>query len=195
MLGYLVLRGDRLVIPQSMRDDILRLAHEGQQGIVKTKNRLRAKEWWPKMDAAAKKLCRSCHGCQVVGELCAPEPMQCVEPPPGPWQDVMVDLMGPLPRGESLLVVVDYYSCFYEVGILRSRTVDKVIDFLGPVLTRYGHRFSVKSDNGPHFVSQVFKDFLVEYKIEHQTSPPLWSQVNGEVERQNRTLLKALKVV
>ena len=194
VLGYLVLRGDRLVIPQSMRDDVLRLAHEGHQGIVKTKNRLRAKVWWPKMDAAAEKLCRSCHGCQVVGELCAPEPMQRVEPPTGPWQDVALDLMGPLPTGESLLVVVDYYSRFYEVGILRSTTVDKVIDFLGPVFTRYGYPFSVKSDNGPQFVSQVFKDFLVEHGIEHRTSPPLWPQANGEVERQNRTLLKALKV-
>ena len=63
VLGYLVLPGDRLVIPQSMRDDVLRLAHEGHQGIVKTKNRLRAKVWWPKMDAAAEKLCRSCHSC------------------------------------------------------------------------------------------------------------------------------------
>ena len=41
----------------------------------------------------------------------------------------------------------------------------------------------------------MFKDFLVEHRIEHQTSPPLWPQVNGDVERQNRTLLKALKVV
>ena len=192
--GYLVLRGDRLVIPQSIRDEVLRLAHEGHQRIVKTKNCLRAKVWWPKMDAAAEKLCRSWHGCQVVGELCAPEPMQRVEPPTGPWQDVALDLMGPLPTGESLLVVVDYYSRFYEVGILRSTTVDKVIDFLGPVFTRYGYPFSVKSDNGPQFVSQVFKDFLVEHGIEHGTSPPLWPQANGEVERQNRTLLKALKV-
>ena len=84
VLGYPVLRGDRLVIPQSMRDDVQRPAHEGHQGIVKTKNCLRAKVWWPKMDAASEKLCRSCHGCQVVGELCAPKPMQRVEPPTGP---------------------------------------------------------------------------------------------------------------
>ena len=187
VLGYLVLRGVRLVIPQSMRDDVLCLAHEGHQGTAKLQNSLRANVSWPKMDAAAEKLCRSCHGCQVVGELCALEPMQRIEPPTGPWQNVAVDLMGPLPTGESLVVVVDYYSCFYEVGILRSTTVDKVIDFLGPV-------FSVKSDNGPQFVSQVFKDFLVEHGIEHRTSPPLWPQANGEVERQNRTLLKVLKV-
>ena len=116
--------------------------------------------------------------------------MQCVEPLTGPWQDVAVDLIGPLPTGESLLVVVDYYSRFYEVGILRSTTVDKVINFFGPVLTHYGYPFSVKSGNGLQFVSQVFKDFLVEHGIEHQTSLPLWPQANGKVERQNRTLLQ-----
>ena len=68
--------------------------------------------------------------------------------------------------------------------------MDKVIDFFGPVFTPYGYPFSMKSDNGLQFVSQVFKDFLVK----HRTSPPLWPQANGEVERQNRTLLKALKV-
>ena len=55
--------------------------------------------WWPKMDTAAEKLCRSCYGCQAVGELCAPEPMQRVEPPTGPCQDVAVDLIRPLPTG------------------------------------------------------------------------------------------------
>ena len=69
-----------------------------------------------------------------------------------------------------------------------------MIDFLSPEFTRYGYLFSVKSDHGPQFVSQVFKDFLVEHRIEHRTSPPLWPQANGEVERQNRTLLKALTV-
>ena len=33
-------------------------------------------------------------------------------------------LDGPLPTGESLLVVMDYYSRFYEVGILGWTTVD-----------------------------------------------------------------------
>ena len=36
--------------------------------------------------------------------------------------------------------------------------------------------------------------FLSDHGIEHMTSPPLWPQANGHVERQNRTLLKSLKV-
>ena len=41
--------------------------------------------------------------------------MKRTEPPSGPWQDVAVDLMGPIPTGENLLLVVDYYSRYYEV--------------------------------------------------------------------------------
>ena len=57
--GELLLRGSRLVVLQELRPRVLELAHEGHQGIVKTKCRLRSNVWWPKMDADAEKLCRS----------------------------------------------------------------------------------------------------------------------------------------
>ena len=46
----------------------------------------------------------------MIGEFQVPEPMKRVKPPTGPWQALAIDLMSPLPTGESLLVVVDYYS-------------------------------------------------------------------------------------
>ena len=49
VLGKLVLRGSRIIILESLRGEVLRLAHEGHQGIVKTKARLRMKVWWPKI--------------------------------------------------------------------------------------------------------------------------------------------------
>ena len=66
IIGQLVMRGTRIVIPQALRNEVLRLAHEGHQGIVKMKNRLRSKVWWPKMDGDAERICKRCHGCQVV---------------------------------------------------------------------------------------------------------------------------------
>ena len=192
--NYLLLRGHRLVIPKSLRLQVLNLAHEGHQGIVKTKNRLRQKVWWPKIDQEAEKLCRSCTSCQVVGGFCPPEPMVRTKLPDGPWQDLAVDLMGPLPNGESLLVTVDYYSRFFEVDILKSTTADKVIAALLPHFMRFGFPYSVKSDNGPQFISGEFKKFMLDHAIEHRKSTPLWPQANGEVERQNRSLLKCLKI-
>ncbi|XP_029209128.2 uncharacterized protein K02A2.6-like [Acropora millepora] len=193
-IGKLVMRGTRIVIPQSLRSEVLRLAHEGHQGIMKMKTHLRSKVWWPKTDSDAEKVCRSCPRCQVVGEFCPPEPMQRVEPPSGPWQDVAIDVLGPLPSGESLLVVVDYYSRFFEVVVMRTTTSQKMIETLMPIFTWYGYPFSLKSENAPQFVSEEFKVFLTGHGIEHRKSTPLWPQANGKVERQNRTLLKSLKI-
>ena len=82
-------------------------------------------------------MCKSCHGCQVVGEFQVPKPMKRVGPPTGPWQDIVIDLMGPLPTGESLLVVVDYYSRFYEVAIMNATAAKKVVDVLTQLFSRY----------------------------------------------------------
>ena len=103
VLEKLVMRGTRIVIPQSLRSELRRLAHEGHQGIVEMKNQLRTKVWWPKIDHDAALVCKSCHGCQVVGEFCAPEPTQRVEPPSGPWQGVAIDVLGPLPSERTYL--------------------------------------------------------------------------------------------
>ena len=62
--------------------------------------------------------------------------MQWVEPPSIPWQDVAIDVLGPLPSGENLLVVVDYGSRFFEVLIIRSTTSQKMMEALTPIFTR-----------------------------------------------------------
>ena len=167
--GQLLLRGSRIVILQMLREHVLKLAHEGYQGILKTKCRLRSKVWWPKVDADAEKLCKRCHGCQAVSEYSAPQPY----PPSGPWQDCAADILGPLPSGENLLVIVDYYSRYFEVVILRSTTSTKVINSLQPIFARFGVPCTLKTDNGPQFFSEEFKAFLVENGIEHRTTPPL----------------------
>ena len=42
------MRGTRIVVPQSLKSEVLRLAEEeGHQGFVKMKNGLRTKVWWP----------------------------------------------------------------------------------------------------------------------------------------------------
>ena len=46
----LVLRGSRIVIPEIFRLDIVKIAHEGHLGIVKTKKLIRDREWFPGID-------------------------------------------------------------------------------------------------------------------------------------------------
>jgi rubredoxin len=182
------------VIPKTLRDRALDLAHEGHQGIVKTKERLRTKVWWVGMDKDSEKRVRSCHECQLVSQPAQPEPMIRTSFPNAPWEDLAVDLLGPLPSGESILVVVDYYSRYFETVILKSTTSSRVIEALENVFTTHGLPLSLKSDNGPQFISTEFREFVTTHGIEHRHTTPLWPQANGEVERQNRTLMKAIRI-
>ena len=120
VLGKLVLRGTRIVVPQKLGEQILDLTDEGHQSAVKTKQRLRSKVWWPRVDRAIEGKYVRCvmDACQLVAQ----------PPPPVPWCDLVGDLLGPLPSGEYLLVVVDYYSRYFEVAILKSVTSRRIID-------------------------------------------------------------------
>ena len=51
---------------KSMRKEMKNLAHEGHQGIVRTKQRLREKVWWLGMDAEAEQLVTTCNQCQLM---------------------------------------------------------------------------------------------------------------------------------
>jgi hypothetical protein len=71
------------------------------------------------MDKAAKRHFKSCHGCQIVPRPDVPKLLRPTALPDGPWQDVATDLLGPLPTVHSILVVVDYYSRYYEYDIMQ----------------------------------------------------------------------------
>lgn len=53
VVNGVLLRGHKIAILVFLRDHVVRLAHEGHQGIVKTKHRLRTKVWWPDIDEQA----------------------------------------------------------------------------------------------------------------------------------------------
>nr|XP_039266286.1 uncharacterized protein K02A2.6-like [Styela clava] len=165
-----------------LRKRVLELAHEGHQGIVKTKNRLRSKVWWPNIDRDAERKCKVCHGCRVTSSYSPPEPMTRTRPPSGPWIDCCADVLGPLPSGDNILVIVDYYSRFYEIVIVRSTTSKKIIEALSTIFSRYGIPLTLRTDNAPQLVSNEFKSFLDEHGVQHKSTTPLWPQANGEVE-------------
>ena len=121
-MGKLVIRGTRLVIPKILQKKVLNLANEGHQGIVKTKQRLRSKVWWPNIDKEAEKLCRTSHGCQVVQLHSRPEPMVRTRLPESPWEIIVCDLLGPIDNNIYILAVIDYYRRWIEIDIMKSIT-------------------------------------------------------------------------
>ena len=59
----LVLRGDRLVVPSDLRQDMLKLIHESHQGMDKCKARARTVLYWPGMASDIETITGQCHVC------------------------------------------------------------------------------------------------------------------------------------
>jgi Integrase zinc binding domain len=60
-----LLRGQNIVIPIKLRNQIVDLAHFGHQGIVKTKRLIRSRLWYPGIDAIIMTKISQCPDCQV----------------------------------------------------------------------------------------------------------------------------------
>lgn len=90
-IGQVVQRGTRIVVPRKLIRRVLDLAHEGRQGIVKTKQRLKSKVWWPGSDKEAEKKCIECFGCQIVSRQVPPPPIKPTRLPERVWQLIGLD--------------------------------------------------------------------------------------------------------
>ncbi|XP_055527961.1 uncharacterized protein K02A2.6-like [Wyeomyia smithii] len=190
----ILLRGERIVIPKALQNRILELSHEGHPGIVVMKRRLRQKVWWPGMDKEVEKFVKGCKECILVSAQDPPEPLKRTTMPDKPWAHIAADFMGPLPSGHNLLVLIDYFSRFIEVIIMREITAKLTVQALHETFCRYGIPETMRTDNGPQFVSELLNKFCTEHGIKLVRTTPYWPQANGEVERANRALKKRLQI-
>ena len=59
----LVLKGDRVVVPQAMRADMLKQVHRSHLGVEKCKQRAKDVLFWPGMSAEIVEMCERCSTC------------------------------------------------------------------------------------------------------------------------------------
>lgn len=121
------------------------------------KHRLRSKVWWEGIDKDAEKAVKSCRGCQLVQKTVEPPPLKPNPLPQGPWKSIAMDLMGPLPTGENILVVTDYYSRYFETIILKSTNTEIIKGHLFEIFARFRYPKIVVCDNGRQFINAELK--------------------------------------
>ena len=190
----LVLRGERIVVPASLVNEVVTIGHEGHQGIVKCKQFIRSRYWFPNMDSIIEKAVSKCLPCQAVVNTPVEEPTIVTELPEYPWQKIDLDFLGPLPSGDYLLVAIDEYSRFPEVFVTRSTAFNPTKKHLDKLLSSFGIPETIKSDNGPPFKSKQFKKYSRRMGFQHHRITPLHPKANGLVENFNKMLIKILKV-
>uniref|UniRef100_A0A8C7WMF3 Gypsy retrotransposon integrase-like protein 1 n=2 Tax=Oryzias sinensis TaxID=183150 RepID=A0A8C7WMF3_9TELE len=186
----LLLKGDRLVIPSSLRNGVLTTLHESHQGVLKCRERARQSVWWPGLSQQINELVLYCRICSKERYNPA-EPLLPTQYPGRPWQKLGADLF--MLGAKTYLLVVDYTSRFVEIALLSTTKSANVIHHLKSIFARHGIPEQLVTDNGPQFSGAVFAEFAQSYGFHHITSSPKHPQSNGEAERAVKTVKELLK--
>jgi len=80
----ILLRGARIVIPRNPQKLAVDIAHEGHQGLVKTKSLVCEKVWFPGIDARVEQTVKSCLACQLSTSQSSREPLNMSPLPSAP---------------------------------------------------------------------------------------------------------------
>ncbi|ERL87118.1 hypothetical protein D910_04518, partial [Dendroctonus ponderosae] len=172
---------------QIPKEILSKLHSNSHLGIRKTIERANLSFYWPGMNKQIQDMVMVCNTCQTYQNTQTREPMIPHEIVKRPWHKVACDLFHLY--GEQYLLVVDYYSKFFElVNLHRDLSSENIISVL-----KDGIPTIVMSDNGPEFSSIKFREFSVNWEFKHIKSSPRYPQSNGLVERYIQTVKNTLR--
>ena len=187
----IVFKGDRVCIPQGMRQEMLKAIHQPHLGVVMSKRRARDLLYWPTMNGQIEDVVSKCSTCLQYRNKPQREPMIIHELPNLAWSKVGTDLFEI--DGSYFMVLVDYFSNYIDVTPLSNQKSRTVIKSIKAVIARFGIMDTLMSDNGPAYSSEEFETFTREYVIHHVTSSPTHPQSNGLAEKAVQTAKRLIK--
>ena len=174
-----------------LRQTLKERVHSSQLGIEGCLRRARECLLCPNMNAdlkeyiSASSICRS-HETSQQRDILMPRDV-----PYRPWAKVGIDFISI--SDASYLIVVDYYSNFWEVDNIDNTDSVTVIKKTKTHFARYGTPDQVVSDNGPQYPSHHFANFSRTWYFEHITSSPGHSLSNGMAESAVNTAKRIIK--
>ena len=193
IVDNVLLRAHRVVIPATLQDSALKIAHLAHQGIVKTKALANSKMWFPRINKKIERLVSNCRICAENTVDRTRRQNSIVHTAPGPWNTLSVDFFGPFKGHRYWFVLVDDYTHYPLVWEVNSTSASVVIKRLDELFALFGIPKVLRSDGGPPFQSRDFQRFMTENGITHSKSTPLWPQGNGIAERFMQPLKKLLR--
>lgn len=190
----LVLFQDRLVIPQKLKRQTLKTAHQGHPGVGSTKRMLRRDVWWSGMSKDVTDWVANCEVCQQIVHTVRPVHLTSRILPNEVFDRIQVDFLDiPTAAKTKLMMVVETYSRMTWAIEMAKTDTSNTIKALEGIFKIWGRPAVIQTDNGPPYQSQKFSDHWESVGVRHLKVVPLSPWMNGMVERANKHIIKAVQ--
>lgn len=183
---------DRVIIPQSMKQKVIKMLHLNHSGINKIKQLARRTVYWFGMNRDLEDFVKLCRTCNETTSLSKKPPYSEWIPTSKPFSRIHADFF--YFNKKTFLVVVDSHTKWVEVEHMRYGTDhNKVIKIFHSIFARYGLPDVLVTDGGPPFNSGIFTSFFEKQGIKVMKSPPYHPKSNGQAERIVRLVKNVFK--
>ena len=196
----------RPFVPQSMRklifDDLHDMAHPGVKGSTRL---IKARYFWPNMDAEIRRWASECLSCQAakIGRHTKSEPLPLSIPTNCRFETVNLDIVGPLPRvnypgtdipcpNRYLLTCIDRTTKWVEATPIPDISAKTIAYAFLDWISRFSVPLYVLTDRGPQFESELFYELSILVGFHRLRTSAYHAQSNGLIERMHRTIKTAL---
>ena len=173
----IVFKGQKLVIPASMREEMIKAVHIGHLGVEKSVGRARDIMFWPLMSKQITDYVLGCTICLKYRDSNPNEPLHSHDVPDRPWQNVSSDVF--TWKNQDYMVLVDSYSRYFEIDHLPNTKSITIIRKLKVHFSRLGIPEKLKTDGASYYTSEPFQQFLKGWNISHEVSSPTHASSNG----------------
>lgn len=180
-------------------NEILRIYHRsmlgGHRGFERMKNTIRKFYSWPTMNTDIRKYIDACEICEKTKiHRHTHTPLQITSVANTPFEKIYIDFVGEInPNSTDGHKYIISISCDLTKYVIMLPTYDCTAltaakTVVEEVCLIFNFPKIIVSDNGPAFVSDVFKQMSKLLDIKHTKTTPYHPQSNGAIERYHRTL-------
>ena len=184
-----ILYNDRVLIPPSLRHNVLTTLHAAHQGTSTMLTRAESSVFWPGITRDVHEVrarCSKCHQNAPSNPSAPPTPPIL---PAYPFQCICADYFSH--RGVSYLVIVDRYSNWPIVEKATNGAAG-LVTVLKNTFTTFGTPEELASDGGPEFTASVTQECLKDWGIHHRLSSVAFAHSNCRAELGVKTMKRLL---
>ena len=179
-----IMMGNRIVIPEPLRSEVLQSLHAAHQGVTAMKDRARCSVYWPGISKDIELTREACFQCN----RCAPSQPKLppFEPhiPTTPFEAVCSDYF--FYKTHYYFICADRLSGWTAQQQIRpggcNSGAQGLLTALRQQFATFGVPVEITSDGGPEFASSETKAFLSKWGVRHRLSSSYLPSSNGRTE-------------
>ena len=157
VIDGLIFKGERLIMPKSLRSKALDVIHRSHMGITKTLDRAKGCFYWSGISKDIEHICSTCESCLKESKRQQKEPKGQVQDVSEAWESLATDIFEY--QGKFYLIVSCRFSGYIVVRQMSSHSTKETIQQFQSIFAELGIPKHIHCDRGANYTSIEFQRF------------------------------------